>query len=90
MKQNKFMVKTKNPPSNLPFNPRTAQKGGLNLASALLASVLEVRAELKFALAFGTLGVFVGLLFAKFDLCAKAVWAFEVGQHFLDSTPLRT
>jgi hypothetical protein len=49
---------------------------------------LELRIEFKAALAILTLGILVRFFLAQFYLGTETVRAFQVGQHFLEMTPL--
>jgi len=55
---------------------------------SLLHSSNELRFEFKLALAVLTLGIFILFVFTHLDLGAETIWALQVGELFLDMTPL--
>jgi hypothetical protein len=57
---------------------------------SLFPTLHDVGIELKLALTVLALGVLIRFLFAKFYLSAKAPWAFEISEKFLNMTPLST
>ena len=50
----------------------------------------DIGIEVKLAFTVLALGVFIRFLFAEFHLGTEAPWTFEIGEHFLDVTPLIT
>jgi hypothetical protein len=54
----------------------------------LFPAIGNIRLKLKLALTGLASGILIRFVLAELDFGAKAIWAFQVGEHFLDLTPL--
>ena len=63
---------------------------GLSSLFPLFPTHDDIGIELKLAFTVLALGVFIRVLFAEFHLSTEAPRTFEIGEQFLDMTPLVT